>query len=405
MTQEAAVGRAGEERPASQAVIFLLALACAIVVANIYYIQPLVGLISRDYGFPISSSGLLVTVTQLGYAAGLILIVPLADTVENRRLILVLLGILVVCLLVIVSAPTITVFLAASAMVGLMSSAVQVMVPLAGHLATDATRGRVVGSVVGGLLLGIMLSRPAASLFAHFLGGRSIFAVSAGATVLLGLVLAVRLPPRHPHGMPYLRALASLGPLLVNIRTLRRRAAYQSALFGCFSLFWTSVPLLLEGPRFQFSQMGIGIFALVGAGGAVISPFAGRAADAGYSHRVTGLALLGGILGLLIAMAGGFWTSWPLLVAAAVILDMAAAAHLVTGQREIFALGPETRGRLNGLYLALFFAAGAIGSFAAGLAYAHGGWTAACLVGLLFPLAALAYYATEPKGFAPDRAD
>ena len=378
-------------------VILLLAIACGIVVANIYYVQPLVGLISRSYGMPVTRSGLLVTVTQLGYAAGLLLIVPLGDTIENRRLILVMLAALVGALALAVGAPSAGVFLLASMVIGLMSSAVQVMVPFAGHLASDATRGRVVGNVVSGLLFGIMLSRPMSSFVAHLFGTRSIFAFSAVAIVGLAASLRAWLPRRQPHGMPYRRALASLGPLLAKTPTLHRRGFYQGVLFGCFSLFWTAAPLLLEGTRFNFTQVGIGIFALVGAGGAIASPFAGRAADAGHGQRVTGLSLLFATAAFLIALAGGLLISWPLLVVAALVLDMAVAAHLVVGQRDIFALAPDARGRLNGLYLALFFAGGALGSFVAGIAYAHGGWTAACLVGLAFTLAGLVCFLMEDR--------
>ncbi len=378
--------------------IFLMALACGIIVANIYYVQPLVGLISRDYGMPVSASGLLVTVTQIGYAAGLVLVVPLGDIAENRGLIVAMLAALVAGLAVALVAPTATVFLLASLVIGIGASAVQVIVPLAGHLASDATRGRVVGSVVSGLLFGIMLSRPAASFFAHAFGDYSIFAVSAIADALLIPLILFKLPPRRPNGMPYLRVLASLGPLLMTTPILQRRGAYQAAMFGSFSLFWTAVPLLLEGPRFHFSQIGIGVFALVGAGGALISPLAGRAADAGLTRRITTLALGGGVLAFLFALVGGFLTSWPLLVVAALVLDMAVAANLVTGQREIFLLGSDARGRLNGLYLALFFFGGAFGSLVAGVAYARGGWTMASLVGLAFPLLAMGYFATESRG-------
>ena len=389
--------------PAPGPVIFLLALAAGLIVANIYYVQPLVGPISRDYGLPVATSGLLVTVTQLGYAAGLVLIVPLGDIVENRRLILTMMAVLVAALVAAFFAPTAAVFFAASLVIGVAGSAVQVIVPLAGHLAPDAQRGRVVGTVVSGLLFGIMLSRPAASFFAHWVGSRSIFASSAVAVALLMPLLLARLPIRRPHGMPYLQVLRSLWPLLVKTKVLHRRGGYQAAMFGAFSLFWTAAPLLLEGPRFGFTQVGIGLFALVGAGGALVSPWAGRAADAGHTRRVTAVALACGLLAFLVALVGGALTSWPLLVVAALVLDVGVAANLVVGQREIFALGPEARGRLNGLYLALFFLGGATGSFAAGWAFALGGWTAASLVGLLFPVLALIYFAGEPRtDFAPD---
>ena len=379
------------------ALVFLLAFACAIVVANLYYVQPLVGLISRDYGIPVAMSGLLVTVTQVGYAAGLVLVVPLGDILENRRLILIMLAVLVVALAAAALAPSASLFFVASIAIGVAASAVQVIVPLAGHLASDATRGRVVGNVVSGLLFGIMLSRPAASFVAHAIGDRSIFALSATMVLLLLGLLFAKLPSRRPHGMPYARALASLWPILRDNAVLHRRGAYQAAMFGAFSLFWTAAPLFLEGPRFQFTQLGIGLFALVGAGGAVISPIAGRAADAGHTRQVTGAALAGGALSFALALIGGWLASWPVLVVAAVLLDMATAANLVVGQRAIFALGPQMRGRLNGLYLALFFAGGAFGSFIASLTFAHEGWTGVSIVGLLFPALAFAYFAARDE--------
>ncbi len=194
---DGSAGRIGDAA-VPRALISLLAFACGLVVANIYYVQPLVGLVSRAFGTPLSSAGLFVTVTQLGYAAGLVLVVPLGDIAENRRLILVMLALLVAALVAIVFAPDAAVFLAASLVTGLAATSVQVMVPYAGHLAPDATRGRVVGSVVSGLLFGIMLSRPAASFSAHFFGTRSIFAASAVASLLLMVLLAVRLPKRGP---------------------------------------------------------------------------------------------------------------------------------------------------------------------------------------------------------------
>ncbi len=376
--------------------IFLLALACGLAAANIYYVQPLIGLISRSYGMPLGAAGVLVTVTQLGYALGLVLVVPLGDIVENRGLILTMMAALVVALAAAFVAPTAAIFLGASLMIGLTASLVQVIVPLAGHLASDARRGQVVGTVVSGLLFGIMLSRPAASFFAHWVGQRSVFALSAVAVALLIPFIFFKLPLRRPQGMPYARALRSLGPLLVQTKVLHRRGGYQAAMFGAFSLFWTAVPLLLEGPRFGFSQVGIGLFALAGAGGALVSPFAGRAADAGHTHRVTGLTLTCGAGAFLVALAGGALVSWPLLMVAALMLDVAAAANLVVGQREIFNLGAEARGRLNGLFLALFFLGGAFGSLVAGWSFAAGGWTATSLVGLVFPLLAFGYYLTEP---------
>ena len=393
MTQAtSATGHEHARGALSPGLTFLLALASGIIVANIYYVQPLVGLISQDFGMPVASAGLLVTVTQVGYAAGLVLVVPLGDLAENRRLILSLLLLLVVALLGAALASSTLLFLAASLGIGLSACAVQIIVPLAGHLAPEESRGRVVGTVVSGLLTGIMLSRPAASFVAHFLGHRSVFALSAVAIAFLVLLLWRLLPERRPAGLAYPAALRSLWPLLVETKVLQRRSFYQASLFAAFSLFWTVVPLLLASPRFGFTQIGIGIFALVGTAGAVVSPRAGHAADRGHTHFVTGLALAAAILALALAWIGGVLASWPLLVVAALILDAAVAANLVVGQRAIFSVGVAVRGRLNGLYLALFFMAGAVGSLVSGYAYADGGWAAVMAVGVAFPLAGLLYY-------------
>lgn len=385
-------------RPAlSSSLTFVLALACGVTVANLYYVQPVAGLIAGDFGLSIASAGLFVMVTQLGYATGLLLAVPLADILENRRLIVGLLALLVLALAALTLAPNAVLFMAASVLVGVTSSVVQIIVPFAGHLAPDATRGRTVGNVVSGLLFGIMLSRPASSFAAHFATHRTIFALSAVAIAALSALLWRILPQRRPHGMPYLAAIHSLGPLFLKTKILRRRGAYQASLFAGFSLFWTVIPLVLSGPGFGFSQAGIGLFALAGAAGALVSPYAGRAADRGRTRLVTVLSLTGAALAFLVALAGGVAVSWPLLLVAALILDLAVAANLVTGQHAIFQAGPEVRGRLNGLYLAMFFAGGSFGSFISGYALTLGGWTAVCVAGLIFPLIALVYFATEKR--------
>ena len=374
-----------------------LGLATGASVATIYYNQPLLLEISRAFHISHKGVGAIAVATQLGYAAGLLLAVPLADILENRRLIVGMLALLVLALTALTLAPDAAFFMAASVLVGAASSVVQIIVPFAGHLAPDATRGQTVGNVVSGLLSGIMLSRPAASFAAHFATHRTIFAISAVAIAMLSAFLWRALPERRPHGMPYLRAIGSLGPLLLKTKILQRRGAYQASLFAGFSLYWTVVPLILSGPAFGFSQAGIGLFALAGAAGALVSPYAGRAADGGQTRLVTLLSLSGAVLAFLVAMAGGIATSWPLLLLAALILDVAVAANLVTGQRAVFAASIEARGRLNGLYLAIFFAGGSFGSFISGYALTLGGWTAVCFAGLVFPLVALVYFATEKR--------
>jgi predicted MFS family arabinose efflux permease len=285
--------------------------------------------------------------------------------------------------------------LAASLVIGLGSVAVQMLVPIAGHLAPDASRGRVVGTVVSGLLVGIMLARPTASLLASALGWRAVFWLSAGLMVALGLVLRFALPQRRPTADGgYAELIGSLWTLLRDTPILRRRAAYQAAMFGAFSLYWTAVPLVLSSPLYGLGQRGIALFALAGAAGALSAPAAGRLADRGYTHVATGLALAIAGVSFLLARLGAHG-SLAALLAGGILLDLGVQANLVLGQRAIYKLGAHVRSRLNGLYMALFFAGGAVGSSIASLAYTHGGWGLVSNIGFAFPVVALLLYATE----------
>jgi len=394
---------ADEAKAVSAKMTVFLATACGLIVANIYYAQPLAGPIAAGLGISPQATGLVVTLTQMGYGAGLLLLVPLGDLIENRRLIVTMIGVATLGLVGAAFSPHAAPFLIASLMVGLGSVAAQVLVPYAAHLAPEAIRGRVVGNVVSGLMLGIMLARPAASFIAQVSSWRVVFMISAGAMVALGLVLSRALPPREPTSkLRYGALLASMGRLVVTTPILRRRALYHAGLFGAFSLFWTTTPLLLAGPEFHLSQGGIALFALAGVSGAIAAPIAGRVADRGWTRPATALCMLAAAsaFGVTHLAPHGSRLALGLLVAAAVILDFGVSANLTLGQRAIFALGAEFRSRLNGLYMATFFIGGALGSALGGWAFAQGGWTLASGIGFALPVAALAYWATERGGAA-----
>lgn len=376
----------------------LLATACGMIVANLYFAQPLVGPIARSLALTPESAGLIVTLVQAGYCLGLLLLVPLADLVENRRLVCRLLAGNALALAAAALSTQAATFLLAAWVIGLCSVAVQVLVPFAAHLAPDHARGRAVGNVTSGLLLGIMLARPVSSLVADLWGWHAIFGLSAVVMALLGLFLSRRLPQRQPDpGVSYAQMLASMWHLLKTQPVLRRRAAYQASMFGVFSLFWTTAPLYLAGPDFGLSQRGIALFALAGVAGAIAAPLAGRLADRGRSRQVTAAALLLAAGSFLLGLAGptGSLLSLALLTLAAIVLDFGVSANLVTGQRAIFALSAEHRARLNGLYMAIFFVGGATGSALGAWAYARGGWPLASGIGFALPMLALLYFATE----------
>jgi predicted MFS family arabinose efflux permease len=390
-----------QEHQITPAMILLLAVASGLIVANLYYAQPLVGPISAATGLAPGAAGLIVTLTQVGYCLGLAFIVPLGDLVENRRLTVTLLGATSLALLGAALAGNAATFLAAAFFIGLCSAAAQVLVPFAAHMSAPERRGQTVGTVMSGLLLGIMLARPVSSLVTDALGWHAIFYISTLAIAVLAVVLHLRLPQRVPQGgYRYGALLASMWTLLRTTPVLQRRAAYQACMFGAFSLFWTTVPLVLASPAFGLSQTGIAVFALLGVAGAIASPIAGMRADRGKSRSTTLYALLAAVVafGAPLLLHGSREFTLVLLVLCGIVLDMGASANLVLGQRAIFALGAEMRSRLNGLYISIFFAGGAFGSWLGGWTFAHHGWHGVLLSGLLFPLIALALFATERRG-------
>lgn len=388
-----------EEKKISGWLVFLLASACGLIVANLYYAQPLVGPISADTGISAGLSGLIVTMTQLGYAMGLLFLVPLSDLLENKRLVA---SILVVAILGLVLAPmaaTSYLFFAATILIGLGSVAAQILVPFAAHLAPEKQRGRIVGNVMSGLLLGIMLARPVASIITGIWGWKSVFLISAVIMAMLIILLSFLLPKRKPQPQDnYQAIIKSLWHLFRTSSVLRRRALYQAALFGSYSLFWTVVPLWLSY-HFHLTQNEIALFALAGVAGAIASPIAGRLADKGWARKLTGLAFIiaAASFALTYVLQSNQRISLIIFCAAAILLDMAVSGNLVLGQQAIYGLGDEIRGRVNGVFMAVFFAGGAIGSALGGWSYAQGSWKAASVIGFLLPVIAFLYYLTERK--------
>jgi predicted MFS family arabinose efflux permease len=270
------------------------------------------------------------------------------------------------------------------------------LLPLAAHLAPDRIRGRIIGNVMVGLLVGILIARPVSSLMAASFGWRAIFFLSAGLMALLAIVLRIALPVRHPQQHHHYRDLImSLIEIPAKTPLLRRRGLYQAAAFGGFSIFWTAVPLLLAR-RFEYSQRGIALFALIGVSGALAAPIAGRLADRNLIRPGT-VCCLGLIaISFLIAAWGGLaGHSVMALLIAAVLLDAGVQANMVLSQRELYALNPAIRSRVNGVFIAIFFTAGALGSSLVSPILEYAGWLGICLVGMGLALAALGYLFTD----------
>lgn len=387
------------EKAPSGRLIFILAWAIGVLAANLYYAQPLVALIADALHMPASDAGLVVTLTQAGYGAGVLFLVPLGDLIENRKLILSMIAVSFFALLGLAfSTDKFTYFMAAG-LLGLGTSCLQIIIPYVSHLTPESMRGKVVGRLMSGVMIGIMLSRPLASFLADLISWHAVFFVSAAMMAVLGAVLAKALRPRRNSapGLTYFGLLKSLFALFTRVTILRRRAIYQACMFAAFCLFWTATPLLLAGPAFHMSQTQIALFALVGVGGAISAPFAGIAADKGWSRAGTAISMLAGMLAFFIThfFAPGSASSLAMLVVAALLLDAGVSANLVLGQREIFSLRAKYRSRLNGLYIGTIFVGGGLGSYIGVWSYARGGWPATAWAGAAMPALALVYFAGE----------
>jgi predicted MFS family arabinose efflux permease len=395
----------------SAGLMFLFALSVGILVMCLSASQALVGEIGPALGLSAAASSLVTTLTLLGYAAGLFLLVPLVDVVENRRLTLLTLALSVVSLGAASAAPSAAAFLAVSFAVGASSTAVQMLVPTAAFLTPEHARGRVVGNIMSGIMLGLLIGRPLASVTTELYGWRAYYGLSAALVALIAIALARVLPVRRPQfRQRYGTLILSLLQLLRDEPVLRRRAAYQALLMGSFSVFWTTIALRLGAPPYKLGHNGIALFALAGAAGAIVAPIAGRAGDRGHTRRVTFIGHGIVIFAMLLAgaVAGGSWSvgialspalSLALLVVTALLLDGGAIADQAVGRRAINLLRPEARGRINGLFTGIFFLGGSAGALCAGPAWAWGGWAAVCWVGLGFAAAAaLLHFAQRSPG-------
>ena len=375
-------------RGLTRAMVLLFAFCCGAIVANLYYAQPIVELIAPDLGLSASSASLIVSLTQVGYALGLLFLVPLSDLIENRRLMIATAVVAAASLLGAATMEHANGFLLVSLIVGFSSVSVQMLIPLAAHLAPEQSRGQVVGNIMSGLLLGILLARPLSSLVADHFGWRAVFMYAAVVMLAIIAVLALTIPRRVPdHKASYGQLLKSLVTLMGRHAVLRQRALYQGLLFAAFSLFWTAVPVELAR-HYGLSQSQIALFALVGAIGAIAAPIAGRLADAGLTQRASLIALMLAPVAFLLGLSKPGYSVIGLAITG-VLLDFAVQMSMVLGQRAIYALDPASRGRLNALYMTSIFVGGAIGSALASGLYERHGWEGVIALGAGLPVLAL----------------
>ena len=384
--------------------VLLLAVTCGAAVANLYYAQPLLDVIARDFGVSPGAAGLLVTASQVGYAAGLVLLVPLGDLLDRRRMVARMLLLSAAGLAVAAAAPSFGVLAAAIGVIGITSVVAQVLVPLAGTLAPEHERGKVVGDVMSGLLLGILLARTASGLIAELGGWRTVYVLGALLMLVLSVVLARALPPTPPvTDLRYGELLRSVGALVRDEPLLRRRMVYGAAGMASFSVLWTAIAFLLSDPPYDYGEGTIGLFGLAGLVGAGAAQSAGRLADRGRGHAATGAFLV------TIAVAWGLLalgsSSLAALIAGVVLLDLGIQGQHILNQSAIYTLRADARSRVTTAYMANNFLWGALGSAGASLAWSTGGWGAVCAVGGGVAAIALVAWGVEHIGLARRRED
>lgn len=366
----------------SPALILLMSVATGLAVASNYYAQPLLDTIARAFDLSASSAGFIVTAAQLGYAAGLLFLVPLGDMFERRMLIVSMTLLAAGGMLITASSQSLTMMIIGTALTGLFSVVAQILVPLAATLASPEKRGKVVGTIMSGLLLGILLARTVAGLLASLGGWRTVYWVASVLMLIMALALWRGLPKvKQENHLNYPQLLASVFSLFTRDKLLRTRAILGCLTFANFSILWTSMAFLLAAPPFNYSEGVIGLFGLTGAAGALGARPAGGLADKGKSHMTTSAGLV-----LLLLSWAAIWyghVSVLALIVGILVLDLTVQGVHITNQTVIYRMKPDARNRLTAGYMTSYFIGGAAGSLISASAWQHAGWTGVCAIGAI----------------------
>lgn len=381
--------RAGREPEGiSRSLVALMAVSVGLIVGNLYYIQPLLGDIARELGVREGEVGVAATLSQLGQAVGILFFLPLGDGHDRRHLAVAGLAASAIGLVGIALAPGITWLAVANLVLGLSSVSTHTLVAFAAALARPDKRGRTVGAVMSGLLIGILLARTVSGFVGAHIGWRGMFWIAAAVAAGLAIVLLRRLPADPPRpAPPYLTLLTSMASLFRELPVLREACLFGAVTFASFGAFWVALTFHLEGPPFGYTSDVVGLFGLLGAIGALAAAYTGRLADRHDPRRISIAAVL--LTALSFAFMAPVGSRLWGLIAGVIGLDLGVQAAHIANQARIHALLPEARNRLHTLYMFTYFVGGAVGTALASWAWEMWGWTGVCVVGTALPLAAL----------------
>jgi predicted MFS family arabinose efflux permease len=371
--------------------VWLLAVACGMTVANLYYNQPLLAVIARDLQVSDHEAGFIPMLTQVGYALGILLFVPLGDLLERRKLIVTMVGITSLGLGLAAVSFNLTWLIVASFAIGMSTIASHVMIPFAAQLTDPKARGRVIGTIMGGLLIGILAARTVSGIVGAALGWRAMYWMASGLTLGLAAVLWWVLPRSQPAlNISYPKLMQSLFRIVREQPALREASAIGALSFGAFSAFWSTLVFLLEQPPYHYGSAVAGLFGLVGIVGAAAAPIVGRMADQRSPRLTAKIGVTTTTLSFLLFWAWGH-VLWGLIVGV-ILLDLGVQTTQISNQAQIYSLPAEIHGRLNALYIMFYFVGGAIGSFLGAYGWSYWRWQGVCAVSLLLLASAFAVF-------------
>jgi len=372
-------------------IVWLLAFSTGCIVANIYYIQPLLADIARDFGLSIAQIGIVAMLAQIGTGLGMLFFVPLGDKFERRSLISTLLVVESIALAGVASARNVSWLSVACFCVGAAAATVHVIVPLAAHLAPPKERGRIVGSVLSGLLIGILLARTFSGITGAQYGWRTVYWFASILMLALAVTIRMSLQKSEPEiSLKWSELMRSIGSLAREHATLREAAVLACLMFMSFSALWTTLVFLLRTPPYQYGTTAAGLFGLLGASSAAAAPLVGHMSDRHGPERSILIAIITTVAGYVLLMVFGRVLAG--LIAGIVLIDLGVQSGHVANQSRIYSLVPTARSRINTFYMVAFFVGGASGSYLGPLGFNAGGWRGFCAIPLTALLVALVYF-------------